>query len=90
MDFACLTWGYVAGVAANGRLVSGNGAQVHLEMQRVTSYRENSLLLLSFPPSLLLPLFLSPSLPLTLPSSLPPSLSLSLSSLSLMFRHSGR
>lgn len=64
MDFACLTWGYVAGVAANGHLVSGNGAQVHLEMQRVTSYRENLLLLLSL---------FAPSPPISLLSSSFPS-----------------
>lgn len=40
-------------VAANGRLVSGYGAQVHLEMQRVASYRGDSL----FSPSHALPLF---------------------------------
>jgi len=41
-------------VAANGRLVSGYGAQVHLEMQRVASYREDSLL--SAPPTISLAL----------------------------------
>jgi len=39
-------------VAANGRLVSGYGAQVHLEMQRVASYREDSLLSLPLSPAL--------------------------------------